>query len=91
MQMDDHFWPSMYPGLFIGLIYGLAAGGWSNVALGCIGGLAGAIGSFFLLARLGLQEDFVTFASLILASLLGAYVLIAAVRAITGSKPLPKK
>lgn len=89
--MDDHFWPSMYPGIFIGLIYGLAAGGWSNTALGCIGGLAGAIGSYFLLARFGMQEDFVTFASLILASFLGAYILIATVRAVAVAKRLPKK
>ncbi len=33
--MDDHFWPSLYPGLIIGALVGLADGSiWSDAVRG---------------------------------------------------------
>jgi xanthosine utilization system XapX-like protein len=40
--MDDHFWPAMYPGLIVGILYGLSLRGVFNTVVATIGGLIGA-------------------------------------------------
>jgi len=78
--MDDHFWPSMYPGIAIGLLVGLAAGNLLSTILGAAGGLAGAMVLFFVFAWLGLEDSILSLIGLIGGALLGAYFLMRAGR-----------
>jgi hypothetical protein len=71
--MNDHFWPSMYPGLIVGLLFGLAAGGLLSMIAGALGGLAGAAAMYFLVAWLGLQDSIVSLAALICGAAAGGY------------------
>ena len=71
--MDDHFWPSMYPGILIGIIYGFGIGGLRSMLLGAIGGLAGAALAYAAVGWLSLSEGFATLAmSIALAAGLAA-------------------
>ncbi len=40
--MDPHYWPSIYPGIIVGVIFGFAHGGVPATIIGGLGGLAGA-------------------------------------------------
>lgn len=75
--MDDHFWPSLYPGIGIGLLIGIAYGGWRNAILGSLGGLAGALPGYFAGAALGVEEEIAAFLLLVTAAALGAYAAVA--------------
>lgn len=81
--MGDHFWPSMYPGIIVGLLYGLSLGGLVNMTLGALGGLGGALLSYALFAQLTMMDGLLSLAGLIGASRLGAYWLTYAARAAT--------
>jgi len=85
VPIDDHFWPSIYPGLFIGIIYGLYARGVVNVFSGVIGGMIGAIAAFIVVAKSGIEEGLLPLAFLIGVSLLGAAFLVYVVGLLTGS------
>ncbi|MGH1420076.1 MAG: hypothetical protein ACRBCJ_14570 [Hyphomicrobiaceae bacterium] len=74
--MDPHYLPSLYPGVFIGLIIGFASGGFANVAIGSVGGLIGAAAALETKRWLGIGNDFVEFAILILFSMGGAKALL---------------
>lgn len=87
--MDDHFWPAMYPGLFIGLLYGLSLDHWRGAILGAMGGLGGAILSYFTLAQLGTNVDLVSLALLTGGSCLGAHLAAVAGRWAAGSRRTP--
>lgn len=78
--MGDHFWPAVYPGLAIGLLYGLHAGGIFNVLLGSVGGTLAAVAAFVWLPAFFSQDGIVPLAALLATSLLGAYCLIEAIR-----------
>jgi len=71
----------MYPGIIVGFLYGLGLGGVANTMLGALGGLGGAMLSFVLLTQFGTINGFVSLASLIGCSWLGAYGLTIAARA----------
>jgi len=86
VPIDDHFWPSIYPGLFIGIIYGLYARGVVNALSGVIGGMIGAIAAFIVVARSGVEEGLLPLAFLIGVSLLGAVLLVYAAGLLTGSR-----
>ena len=71
--MNDHFWPSLYPGIIVGLLFGLAAGGLVPLLTGAAGGLAGAAAMYFLIVWAGLQESIVSLAALIGGAVAGGY------------------
>ena len=85
VPIDDHFWPSIYPGLFIGAIYGLSARGLVNIAMGTLGGMIGAIAAFILVARSGVEEGILPLTFLIAISLAVAYIFVRAAQAVTKS------
>jgi len=72
--MNDHFWPSLYPGIIVGLLFGLAGGGFLSMLTGAAGGLAGAAATYFLITWLGLQDSVVSLAALIGAAAVAGYV-----------------
>ena len=74
--MDDHFWPSIYPAIAVGLLLGLAYGGLTPALLGTLGGLLGGAGAYFLSAAIGLQDGIASLAALLGGAALGAYILI---------------
>jgi hypothetical protein len=71
--MGDHFWPALYPGLIIGLLYGLSLGGIANVILAALGGLAGLLVSIAALSTLGINEGLISVLFSALMSFAGAY------------------
>lgn len=80
--MGDHFWPSIYPGIAVGLLYGLSLGGWRNALLGALGGLAAAFLAFLMLGSLFAEEGLLPLAALIAVSVLGAYAVTRAAAAV---------
>lgn len=79
-MIDDHFWPSMYPGIVVGLLVGLAGGNLLSTILGAAGGLAGAMLLFFIFAWLGLEDSILSLIGLIGGAVLGAYLFMSAGR-----------
>lgn len=71
--MGDHFWPAVYPGLGVGLLYGLALGGWTNAATGAIGGLVAAFLGFVLFGSFLAEDGLLPLAVLLGLSLAGAF------------------
>jgi hypothetical protein len=78
--MDDHLWPSLYPGIIVGILYGLGIGGWRATAPGGAGGLAGAAVAFFAVQWLAVPEGFVTFVASVAAAVAGAMLVLALLR-----------
>ncbi len=74
--MGDHFWPAVYPGLAVGVIFGLYAGGLVNVVLGAIGGIAAAFISLAYFNAFFSQEGLFPLVILLGLSLMGAACLI---------------
>ena len=72
--MGDHFWPALYPGIVVGLLYGLSLRGLPNIALGALGGLAGSALAYWGLVNAGLNEGLPSVAGMVVLALLGAYV-----------------
>lgn len=81
--MGDHFWPAVYPGLGVGLLYGLALGGWTNVATGAIGGLVAAVLGFVLFGSFLAEDGLLPLAVLLCLSLAGAFGGTRIVRLVT--------
>ena len=77
-MIDDHFWPSMYPGIVVGLLMGLAGGNLVSTLLGAAGGLAGAMTLFFAFAWFGFEDSILSLAGLIGGAVLGALLLMRA-------------
>lgn len=77
-MIDDHFWPSMYPGIVVGLLVGLAGGNLLSTILGAAGGLAGAMLLFFVFGWFGLEDNILSLIGLIGGAVLGAYLLMSA-------------
>lgn len=72
--MNDHFWPSIYPGIIVAVLIGIATGGIVAIITGALGGLVGSIAAYFLTAWLGLDESTVSLAILIAGAGAGGYV-----------------
>lgn len=87
--MEDHFWPAVYPGLGVGLLLGLAMGGWSNAMLGALGGLIAAALSFALIGPFLAEEGLLPLLALIALSLLGAFCLIHVARFVMQQRTRP--
>jgi hypothetical protein len=85
--MDDHFWPSIYPAIAIGVLLGLAYGGLALTVMGTLGGLLGGAGAYLLSAAIGLEDGIASLALLVGCSALGAYVLIALGKRMQSVKP----
>jgi hypothetical protein len=69
--MNDHFWPSLYPGIIVGALVGLSRGGVIATLVGAAGGTVGAAAMYFVTARLGL-DGIVSLAGLIVGATAGA-------------------
>ncbi len=74
--MDDHFWPSVYPGLIVGGLVGLAAGGILAAVIGGLGGLAGAFAAYYAVTFFGVPQGIIALAAIILGSAAGAKLVI---------------
>ena len=73
--MNDHFWPSLYPGMIVGGLVGLTFGGFISVLVGAAGGAVGAGAMYFLTTWLGLEDSILSLAGLIAGSIAGSYAL----------------
>ena len=78
--MDDHFWPSMYPGLIVGILYGLSLRGVSNTVIAAIGGVIGAAIACEGLLAANLNDGLPGVIGLCAAAFVGAYLSTTAVR-----------
>jgi|LNFM01.1.fsa_nt_gb hypothetical protein len=74
--MGDHFWPSAYPGIIVGVMYGFATGGFKNALIGGVGGLIAAAAALLLLGDIVAGEGILPLAGLLGLSLAGAFVLV---------------
>lgn len=84
--MDDHFWPSIYPGVAVGVLVGLAYSGTRNIMAGAIGGLLGAIACYFVTSALHVDEGLVSLLAFVVAAAAGAWALISVVRIAVGPR-----
>lgn len=66
--MDPHYWPSLYPGIGIGALVGLASGGWLSIITGSLGGLAGAALSLELNRLLGFDDGLISMIVLVICA-----------------------
>jgi hypothetical protein len=71
--MNDHFWPSLYPGIIVGGLVGLAKGGLLTTIVGGAGGVAGAALAYFVVVWFGLQDGLVSLGCLITGAVAGSY------------------
>lgn len=82
--MDDHFWPSVYPGLIVGALIGLADRSILATILGAAGGLAGAFAAFYVVTMLAIEPGIVPLAAIIIGSVVAAKLTTVLVAKITG-------
>jgi hypothetical protein len=72
-MMNDHFWPSIYPGMIIGGLVGLTFGGLAAVLVGVAGGTAGAAAMYLVSAWMGMEDSIASLAALIGGATGGSY------------------
>jgi hypothetical protein len=72
--MDDHFWPSLYPGIIVAVIIGFATGGIIAIVVAALGGLIGSTAAYFLNQWLGLQDSAISLAILLAGAAAGGYL-----------------
>ncbi len=82
--MDDHFWPSVYPGLIVGALIGLADRSILATLLGALGGLAGAFAAFYAVTMLAIEPGIIPLAAIIIGSVIAAKLTVLVVAKITG-------
>jgi hypothetical protein len=87
--MDDHFWPAMYPGLIVGILYGLSLRGVSNTVVSALGGLIGAAIAYELLTIANLNDGLPSVIGLTLAAFIGAFALTRAFHRFSGATTKP--
>jgi uncharacterized membrane protein YeaQ/YmgE (transglycosylase-associated protein family) len=85
--MDPHFWPSTYPGLIVGILYGLSLRGVFNTVVSALGGLIGAAVAYEILTAINMNEGLPGVVGLVLVAFAGAYVLTNLARRILGLAP----
>jgi hypothetical protein len=83
--MGDHFWPSLYPGLIVGLLYGLSLRGTVNIIVATLGAVAGSAIAYWALVTFGFNDGLISVLSLVVLALLGAMGAVYLVRQITGT------
>lgn len=84
--MGDHFWPAMYPGLIVGILYGLSLRGVFNTAVAALGGLVGAAIAYEILLAVDLNDGLPSVIGLVAAALLGAYLLTSIAQRVLSSR-----
>jgi hypothetical protein len=82
--MDDHFWPSLYPGLIIGALMGFADGSIWSTLLGALGGLGGAFVAFYGVTMLAMDPGLIPLIAIVAGSVVGAKLCTLLVAKITG-------
>jgi hypothetical protein len=82
--MDDHFWPSVYPGLIVGALIGLADGSLLATLLGAAGGLGGAFAAFYLVTLAGLEPGVLPLAAIIVGAVAASKATVFALSKLTG-------
>ena len=80
--MGEHFWPSVYPGLIVGLLCGQALGGRSALLFGVIGAYAAIAITPARALPTGTLGEFFSLALLIAMSATGAVLAIGVFRAL---------
>jgi len=83
--MEAHFWPALYPGLIVGLLYGLSLRGLVNIVAGTLGGLVGSAIAYWASVTFGFDEGLVSVVSLVVLALLGAVCAVYIGRLIIGT------
>jgi hypothetical protein len=84
--MGDHFWPALYPGLIVGLLFGLSARGFWNVALALTGSLIGSAIAVTALFDGGLNDGLISVATTIAGAAFGAYAFLYLGRKLSSSR-----
>ncbi|MBY0226674.1 MAG: hypothetical protein K2Q28_12795 [Hyphomicrobium sp.] len=82
--MDDHFWPSVYPGLIVGALIGLADGSIWSTLLGALGGLGGAFVAFYAVTMLAIEPGLMPLIAIIVGAVVGAKLCTLLVGKFTG-------
>jgi hypothetical protein len=82
--MDDHFWPSVYPGLIVGGLIGLADGSILSTLAGGLAGLGGAFAAFYAVNLVEVEPGIVSLAAVILGAAAAAKVAAMAVAKVSG-------
>jgi hypothetical protein len=85
--MDDHFWPAMYPGLIVGILYGLSLRGVFNTVISAVGGLLGAAIAYEILTAAQMNDGLPSVIGLTIAAFLGAYLLTSVARRFASVRP----
>ncbi len=88
--MGDHFWPSAYPGIIVGVMYGFATGGLTAALIGGIGGLIAAALALITLGDIVAGEGLLPLAGLLGLSLAGAFVTVEGVGFVLRHSPIGK-
>lgn len=85
--MGDHFWPAMYPGLIVGILYGLSQRGIFNTAVAALGGLVGAAIAYAILLAVALTDGLPSVIGLVAAAFLGAYLFTSLAQRLARARP----
>lgn len=72
--MGDHFWPSVYPAIAVGIIFGLSRGGVGNVVLATLGALVFAVTALRFATPIFSSESLTSTLALIAVALAGAFL-----------------
>jgi len=86
MGMGDHFWPSIYPAMAVGLLYGFTIGGIREALLGMTGALAAAYLGFVFMGGVLAEDGILPLAGLIGISLAGAVAVTQVAKLVLGSR-----
>jgi hypothetical protein len=73
--MGDHFWPSVYPAVAVGVLDGLALGGARNVLRGALGALALSMAALSFATPVFASEGLTATLALVAVALFGAFIL----------------
>lgn len=70
VSLEDHFWPSVYPGIIVGFLIGLSGRSIVPTLLGACGGLMGAFLAFFVMSSFEVEEGILPVLGIIVGAIL---------------------